>query len=62
MNSDSVSSQQDLLASGGPPGLKVLQQSGDLLYVPQDWAHGALCTLAETGRDLRLAGLLSCKV
>lgn len=34
---------EDLLASGGPPGLKVLQQSGDLLYVPQDWAHGALC-------------------
>ncbi|CAE7913246.1 Jmjd8 [Symbiodinium necroappetens] len=34
---------EDLFASGGPPGLKVLQQSGDLLYVPQDWAHGALC-------------------
>ncbi|CAE7816533.1 Jmjd8 [Symbiodinium sp. CCMP2456] len=34
---------EDLLASGGPSGLKVLQQSGDLLYVPQDWAHGALC-------------------
>ena len=42
-------SAQDLLASGGPPGLKVLQQSGDLLYVPQDWAHGALCTLAVIG-------------
>ncbi|CAJ1371829.1 unnamed protein product [Effrenium voratum] len=33
---------QDLM-KGGPQGLRVMQQGGDLLYVPQDWAHGALC-------------------
>ena len=41
MQSD-VSDGQDLM-KGGPQGLRVMQQGGDLLYVPQDWAHGALC-------------------
>ena len=34
---------EDLVKSGGPQGFRVLQEGGDLLYVPQDWAHGALC-------------------
>ncbi|CAK9060783.1 JmjC domain-containing protein 8 (Jumonji domain-containing protein 8) [Durusdinium trenchii] len=34
---------EDLAKSGGPQGLRVIQEGGDLLYVPQDWAHGALC-------------------
>ncbi|CAK9060798.1 JmjC domain-containing protein 8 (Jumonji domain-containing protein 8) [Durusdinium trenchii] len=31
---------EDLAKSGGPQGLRVIQEGGDLLYVPQDWAHG----------------------
>lgn len=34
---------EDLVKTGGPEGLRVIQEGGDLLYVPQDWAHGALC-------------------
>lgn len=34
---------EDLVKTGGPQGLRVIQEGGDLLYVPQDWAHGALC-------------------
>merc|ERR1712008_639294 len=28
---------------GDPPALRCVQEAGDLIYVPQDWSHGALC-------------------
>merc|ERR1712008_388040 len=35
---------EDLLQSNGAPGMfRCVQESGDLMFVPAGWVHGALC-------------------